>query len=68
MDDIIIKTLSEFGVPTLVCFFLLFKGSKSMDALTHSINELVQSNGRVENSVKMLEHVILSKMEGGERR
>ena len=60
MEEMLFRTVADFGVPTVVCFFLLFKGTKSMDALTASINELIRSNARVEQSLARLESVIIN--------
>ena len=59
MEEMLLRTVTDFGVPTMVCFFLLFKGTKAMDALTASINELIRSNERVERSVLKLEQLIM---------
>ena len=68
MEDLILKGLMDFGVPTIICFYLLFRFTKSIDGLTAAINDVIKYNGemiggihRIEDSQKHLTELILSK-------
>ena len=58
MDEMLLKAIAEFGVPTIICFFLLFRFTKSIDALTDAINNLVKSNTQVVSDVRELKDFI----------
>ena len=51
MEELLFRTVSECGVPTIVCFFLLFRGTKAMDGLTEAINALVRHNEHIERDI-----------------
>lgn len=58
MEEFILKTISDCGVPTIVCFFLLFRGAKSMDGLTAAINSLVRHNEHIERDIQRILHIL----------
>ena len=60
MEEFILKTVSDCGVPTIVCFFLLFRGTKSMDALTDAINSLVRHNEHIERDIDRILQILQS--------
>lgn len=58
MEELILRTVSECGVPTIICLFLMVRGTKSMDELTAAIRELVRHHDRIEADIARILRIL----------
>ena len=61
MDELILHTISNVGVPAAVCFYSLFYLNRSMQKLTDAIEKLsnkVDKIDKLELKVEKLENII----------
>lgn len=67
MEDLIVHTLSNVGVPAAICFYTLFQVNKNLEKLTDAFNRWCDIFDR---RIKDLEHDIheLQRRNQNERR
>ncbi len=53
MEDTLIHGLTQFGAPTAICFFLLFRVERKIDELSAVISNLSESV----REIRVLHHV-----------
>lgn len=59
MEELIFKTMAEIAVPSVICFWLLFKHTKALEENTkatqnqaNAINNLVNQYARMHDDIK----------------
>lgn len=71
MDDMILKTVSGFGFPALLCFYLMFRMNGTLEKLTDAINTLGKDVEKreveMQNRLSRLEDIV-SSLELGKRK
>ena len=58
MDIASIRELAELGAPTITCFFLLFRFTSYLEALTAELKQLTLAQVQVVDELRDLKQVI----------
>jgi len=68
MEDAIFRTIGSLGFPAMLCFYLLVKMQKTLDALTEAIKKLnsdvEKREGETQRRIERLEDAVKDMQRG----